>query len=484
LVKLANGNALIYGGEWHNSGSAALPLATAYVWNRDAGTWAQDWTMSTARMLPNQNQYPASGSGLRLSDGRVITMGGENPQGTRIASTDLYQPVGTYTANVVRDSCDGGAGAPLLNGLMTYYSFNSTTADLADAGDDFTYDFTSTLSGAAYSNTAPVITQGQTGPDGGVTAIKVDFPATGGGQQTQLVRYTVGPAANIGLGPYYFDIDLKAASGTPTICLWNQVSTSTYGGLITLSTSWQHFTVTGTTEPVEQMVSQLGYNAYSLNNVCGGAAYSATTVYVSGAKLSMHNRNWVGTNITYAAGKIGDAAVFNGSSAWIGVPNTLNFMLPAFSYSMWVKAAAVGPRALFQAQYDISIVPTESGWLTHLNSGDRTISALQPDGGVILSSTGSVGTNAYSHVVYTSTAGSQKLYINGTLTASGLDATTAYEAYFGRTRLGVSEAAAASRGEYFNGQLDEFGYWNRVLSQTEVTILYNSGAGLAYPFDN
>ena len=32
-----------------------------------------------------------------------------------------------------------------------------------------------------------------------------------------------------------------------------------------------------------------------------------------------------------------------------------------------------------------------------------------------------------------------------------------------------------------NGIIDEVGFWNRELTSSEVTDLYNSGAGLAYP---
>lgn len=34
----------------------------------------------------------------------------------------------------------------------------------------------------------------------------------------------------------------------------------------------------------------------------------------------------------------------------------------------------------------------------------------------------------------------------------------------------------------FNGDIDEVGYWNRVLTPTELTELYNSGNGITYPF--
>jgi hypothetical protein len=38
-------------------------------------------------------------------------------------------------------------------------------------------------------------------------------------------------------------------------------------------------------------------------------------------------------------------------------------------------------------------------------------------------------------------------------------------------------------GDFFDGQVDEWGIWNRVLTQEEVGALYNGGLGLYYPFD-
>jgi hypothetical protein len=47
----------------------------------------------------------------------------------------------------------------------------------------------------------------------------------------------------------------------------------------------------------------------------------------------------------------------------------------------------------------------------------------------------------------------------------------------GTVRLGISGATA-----YFNGRVDSFTYWKRKLSQSDVKVLWNGGAGLDYPF--
>jgi hypothetical protein len=38
--------------------------------------------------------------------------------------------------------------------------------------------------------------------------------------------------------------------------------------------------------------------------------------------------------------------------------------------------------------------------------------------------------------------------------------------------------------DYFDGQIDELGIWNRALSAAEISQLYNGGSGLQYPFSS
>lgn len=85
-------------------------------------------------------------------------------------------------------------------------------------------------------------------------------------------------------------------------------------------------------------------------------------------------------------------------------------------------------------------------------------------------------TGTWYHCVFVQhSATTVSIYINGTKTN---DTVTNYTATVGQFYLGY---LGRSSVWYFDGLIDEVGVWNKALSDAEVTSLYNSGAGLAYP---
>lgn len=87
--------------------------------------------------------------------------------------------------------------------------------------------------------------------------------------------------------------------------------------------------------------------------------------------------------------------------------------------------------------------------------------------------------NAWGHIVLTwdATIGQAKVYRNGGLnsTQSGIAALDTANAFM---RVGGSDGGVALNT--FAGHADELGWWTRVLTQAEVTALYNGGSGLAF----
>jgi hypothetical protein len=95
----------------------------------------------------------------------------------------------------------------------------------------------------------------------------------------------------------------------------------------------------------------------------------------------------------------------------------------------------------------------------------------------------SVATNIYDldagvwyNIVLTWNAGNYIVYVNGVYQASGT--------YTGLTSLNSfadigNHGNSANRNEGLNGVIDEVAIWNRVLSQTEIINLYNSGSEIS-----
>lgn len=95
--------------------------------------------------------------------------------------------------------------------------------------------------------------------------------------------------------------------------------------------------------------------------------------------------------------------------------------------------------------------------------------------------TGVISSSGWYHIVLTFDGGSTyKIYVNAVdkQTASGRSYTSSTMT---KGQVGVSIYSGGTEGGG-DRYIDEVAFWNRALSQAEVTELYNTGVGIAYPF--
>ena len=206
-----------------------------------------------------------------------------------------------------------------------------------------------------------------------------------------------------------------------------------------------------------------------------------TTGLVSYYKLDSNSNdsfganNGVDTSITYAAGKVGNSASFNGTSSLVkmayasfGLFGTQNM-----TFNAWIKL-----NALPAARYDISSI--QSG--TTAATQDKAM-YVYPDGSIAFyvfdgaqkvcrSTAGLVAINNWYMVTGSFNGTTLKIYLNGVLRAS-LAASSSYNETTPTLVLGHKETAS----NYFNGFIDEFSIYNLELTQTQIDIIYNSGNG-------
>lgn len=94
---------------------------------------------------------------------------------------------------------------------------------------------------------------------------------------------------------------------------------------------------------------------------------------------------------------------------------------------------------------------------------------------------GIIPTTSYTHFAWNHFSnGTNVFYINGvynkTYNNNNFLMSTVHNISFG-------ENVYLGAGEYYEGNLDEFGFWNRTLTINEITSLYNGGSGITYTTD-
>jgi hypothetical protein len=130
--------------------------------------------------------------------------------------------------------------------------------------------------------------------------------------------------------------------------------------------------------------------------------------------------------------------------------------------SMWVKADnSAGEKWLIDSSTGRMIIASHAGVLSYYDSGWKATTLDIRDGN-------------WKHVVAIITTGNVDFYVNDG-TKQSLSITT--NNIGGTTRIGSHN----NGNEYtWDGEIDEVGIWERALTSTEVTQLYNGGTGISY----
>jgi len=206
---------------------------------------------------------------------------------------------------------------------------------------------------------------------------------------------------------------------------------------------------------------------------CDENAANTTVSDAHGSETGTASTNT--SNIYAAGGKINSAFDLDGSSERIDLTNLLSGV-SAMSYSCWVNTDTTGSyrRVISKddsaASYNTTLRKTSSEKMQMLLS-------TTTNGSITGSTTLSIGT--WYHILFTYDGTNMNLYINGSIDATAVPHTGNLKTASDIITLGTYRGGG---GEYWNGLIDEVGIWDRGLTSSEATELYNSGNGLAYPF--
>lgn len=211
----------------------------------------------------------------------------------------------------------------------------------------------------------------------------------------------------------------------------------------------------------------------------------------SGTRYDLHGSNNLTDNntVTSAAGKIGNAALFtSANSEYLSITDASQTGLEPsgnMSWSFWVYFNSVpgaGSGATFLGKGD----GNQKYQIHYSGNGEGIRLLFYPSSGTYkgVDHAWTPSTSTWYHIVITfnSTASTNnfQIFINNSKT-SRTGASAPCGSISGNTNPFIIGANTESPTTYFmNGRIEEVGMWGKVLSDAEVSDLYNSGNGLSY----
>ena len=231
----------------------------------------------------------------------------------------------------------------------------------------------------------------------------------------------------------------------------------------------------------------------------GAVATTLNTNLLSAYKAESNANDSLGTyngtaqgGLTYSAGKSGNAFAFNGTNAYVELGDVMDVGTNSWSYSIWFNPTQV---FITMFLFGKTIAAGVRGRVISLidNSKLQIIFDADASNVIIVETPGTtiLANNWYHAVVQIDRTDKVKLFLNGSAvtlaTTNGTNNLAPYSANNYNTnnpfRIGAgTNSDNVTPSTFYSGKIDEVGIWNKVLTPTEVTELYNSGAGKFYPY--
>jgi len=223
-----------------------------------------------------------------------------------------------------------------------------------------------------------------------------------------------------------------------------------------------------------------------LYNSGNGAQYITNDFYkpTTNDELNLRNGTPQG-GLTYGVGKVGTAFQFNGSNAYVSYANDAFKFTGDFSINLWVNIASPTTNSVFIQNYFFQGGSGEAGYiLEHTSAGNIRFYMLTTPSSSTQLNYNYVGKYSGWHmltITKLSGSGACKMYVDGTLVLTNNSPGAIYYNSFNYSNIGVAKYVGGASGYVENGgKIDAVSLWNKELTATEITELYNSGNGKQY----
>lgn len=201
-------------------------------------------------------------------------------------------------------------------------------------------------------------------------------------------------------------------------------------------------------------------------------------------ELNTYDGTNVGATINQT-GKINQCYNYDGTNDYVHIPDGV-VGLSVFTISFWLNIDALGgENNVIIGQWD-DYGDNKRSWMLNIDSAGTGTFHESSDGGGAgyksLSCTGNLSEDTWYHILITKDGADVVVYKDGASWGSSSSMNATLYNYPGTTKIATSDGAFGAAPSFVDCLFDELGIWTRELTGVEITALYNSGAGLAYPF--
>ena len=220
-------------------------------------------------------------------------------------------------------------------------------------------------------------------------------------------------------------------------------------------------TVINDSQQSELVTNGLAKNGELYLKAAGSTDEGAIVVYDSGSWRTFANEASTGFPNTYSVD-------LDGTNDYMDIPDSTALETTAFTWSAWFYCTAIN-------RYNIIVDTATSstsflGYELFVVNTTNKIRFSSYHASDAIDSTTVVAANTWYHVAATHESGSDKLYVNGSLEASGV-ASSFSVSDVANLRIGASQIYSL----YHQGLIDEVSFFDSALSASDVSSIYNSG---------
>lgn len=225
--------------------------------------------------------------------------------------------------------------------------------------------------------------------------------------------------------------------------------------------------------------SPLNYETFNWSTIPSGgisSLYIHHKFNTSGTIVTSDVNSYSGlcySGVSWENGKIGSCIGLNGSPSYIELGQVFYPGYNDFSISAWIKPKAIQGDIIFKG---VNQTGSMGVLLRYQGAGYITFGTLSGlgFGSSFSSSAGTAPANTWTHVtaVKSFSGTAAYIYINGQLSASGN--------VFNWVNSGTGKTlhvGCGINGTFYSGLIDDLRIYNNALGSTQISLIYNSGAG-------